>query len=79
VLDDLANTIALVLVYDGYDSFYYHHNAYGFRGLLAYDQVSGVYSPRERFYVNSQINRFVTAGSHRVAIVEHNRHPLVSP
>jgi hypothetical protein len=37
VLDDLANTIALVFVYDGYDSFYYHHNAYGFWGLLAYD------------------------------------------
>ena len=63
VLDDLANSIALVLIYDGYDSFYYHHNAYGFWGLLAYDQVSGVYSPRKRFYVNSQINRFVTPGS----------------
>jgi O-glycosyl hydrolase len=63
VLDDLANTIASVLIYDGYDSFYYHHNAYGFWGLLAYDQASGVYSPRKRFYVNSQINRFVTPGS----------------
>ena len=63
VLDDLANTIASVLVYDGYDSFYYHHNAYGFWGLLAYDQTTGVYSPRKRFYVNSQINRFVTPGS----------------
>ena len=63
VLDDLANTIASVLVYDGYDSFYYHHNAYGFWGLLAYDQTTGVYSPRKRFYVNSQINRFVRPGS----------------
>ena len=36
---------------------------YGFWGLLAYDEASGVYSPRKRFYVNSQINRFVTPGS----------------
>jgi O-glycosyl hydrolase len=68
VLDDLANGIACVLIYDGYDSFYYHHNSYGFWGLLAYDQTSGVYSPRKRFYVNSQINRFVTPCSQTLSL-----------
>jgi O-glycosyl hydrolase len=68
VLDDLANGIASVLIYDGYDSFYYHHNSYGFWGLLAYDQSRGVYSPRKRFYVNSQINRFVTPGSQTLSL-----------
>jgi hypothetical protein len=69
VLDDLANGIASVLIYDGYDSFYYHHNSYGFWGLLAYDQTSGLYSPRKRFYVNSQINRFVTPCSQTLSLI----------
>jgi O-glycosyl hydrolase len=68
VLDDLANGIASVLIYDGYDSFYYHHNSYGFWGLLAYDQTRGVYSPRKRFYVNTQINRFVTPCSQTLSL-----------
>ena len=68
VLDDLANGIASVMVYDGYDSFYYHHNAYGFWGLLAYDQTTGLYTPRKRFYVNSQINRFITPGAQMVSL-----------
>jgi O-glycosyl hydrolase len=68
VLDDLASGIACVLIYDGYDSFYYHHNSYGFWGLLAYDQSGGVYLPRKRFYVNSQINRFVTPGSQTLSL-----------
>ena len=68
VLDDLANGISSVMVYDGYDSFYYHHNAYGFWGLLAYDQTTGLYTPRKRFYVNSQINRFITPGAQMVAL-----------
>ena len=68
LLDDLADGIASVLIYDGYDSFYYHHNSYGFWGLLAYDQTRGVYSPRKRFYVNSQINRFVTPCSQTLSL-----------
>jgi O-glycosyl hydrolase len=68
ILDDLANGISSVLIYDGYDSFYYHHNAYGFWGLLAYDQANGLYSPRKRFYVNSQINRFITPGAQMVSL-----------
>ncbi len=70
VLEDLDNGIASVLVYDGYDSFYYHHNAYGFWGLLSYNQSSGVYTPRKRFYVNSQINRFVTPGAQALAVTD---------
>src|SRR4029077_19754142 len=32
------------------------------------DQTSGVYSPRKRFYVNSQINRFVTPCSQTLSV-----------
>jgi O-glycosyl hydrolase len=62
VLDDISNGIGSVMIYDGYDSFYYHHNADGFWGLLSYDTNSGTYAKRKRFYVNSQLNQFIRPG-----------------
>jgi O-glycosyl hydrolase len=64
VIGDLTNGIAGVLVYDGYDSFYFHHNSLGFWGLLSYD--GGTYAPRKRFWVNAQIARFVRPGMVRI-------------
>jgi O-glycosyl hydrolase len=64
VISDLTNGIAGVLVYDGYDSFYFHHNSLGFWGLLSYD--AGTYAPRKRFWVNAQIARFVRPGMVRI-------------
>ena len=66
VLDDLAIGNGAVMVYDGYDSFYYHHNSYAASGLLSYDQATGLYAPRKRFYTNAQVNRFVSPGSQRI-------------
>jgi O-glycosyl hydrolase len=63
LLDDLGNGISAALVYDGYDSFYYHHNSLGYWGLLEYDQGAGTYTPRKRFYVNTQLNRFIRPGT----------------
>jgi O-glycosyl hydrolase len=68
VIDDISSGQASVLVYDGYDSFYYHHNSFGYWGLLAFDTNSRVYTPRKRFYVNGQINKFIAPGSSRVGL-----------
>ena len=35
----LANGLPAVLVWEAYDSFYYHHNSYSTWGLLAYNTV----------------------------------------
>jgi MYXO-CTERM domain-containing protein len=67
VLGALENGISGVLVYDGYDSFYYHHNAFGFWGLVAYDQGSHAYSARKRLFANAQIAKFVRPGAVRVS------------
>jgi O-glycosyl hydrolase len=66
VLDDIANGFTSVLIYDGYDSFYFHHNSYGFWGLLSYNQATGMYTPRKRFYTNAQVNAFIEPGSVRI-------------
>jgi len=66
VLADIANRLYERARYDGYDSFYFHHNSYGFWGLLSYNQTSGVYTARKRFYTNAQVNAFVSPGSVRI-------------
>jgi hypothetical protein len=67
VLQDLSNGLTNVLIYDGYDSFYYHHNSYGYWGLLSYDKKSKVYTPRKRFYVNAQLDKFIRPGMKQLA------------
>jgi O-glycosyl hydrolase len=68
ILQDITNGFPAVLVWEGYDSFWYHHNSYSTWGLLAYNKTTGVYTPRKRFYVNSQITRFIRAGMKRVGV-----------
>ena len=68
VLTDLAGGLSAVCIYDGYDSFYYHHDSFGYWGLLSYDQSTRVYSKRKRFYVNAQLNAFVPPGAVRVYV-----------
>ena len=67
-LGDLANGYSGILVYDAYDSFYYHHNNVGFWGLLAFNQTTGIYTPRARFYANAQLNRFIRPGAVRIGV-----------
>jgi len=59
--------LAAVCVYDGYDSYYFHHSSFGYWGLLAYNAGSGLYTKRKRFYVNAQLNGFVSPGCVRIA------------
>jgi O-glycosyl hydrolase len=67
-LQDLANGLPAILVWEGYDSFYYHHNSYSTWGLLAYGQMSHTYTRRKRFYVNGQLNAFIRPGATRVRV-----------
>jgi O-glycosyl hydrolase len=63
ILADLAGGYTGILVWEGFDSYYYHHNSWSFWGLLAYDQTTGLYAPRQRFYANAQLNRFIRPGA----------------
>src|SRR5258706_11338630 len=51
ILGGLENGLGAVFYYDGYDSYYYHHDSIGYWGLLALDQATGTFSPRKRFFV----------------------------
>ncbi|HBG21063.1 MAG TPA: hypothetical protein DDY32_17805, partial [Desulfobulbaceae bacterium] len=61
-LSDVKNGFAAVLIWDGYDSFWYHHNAWDLAGFLGYDRIAGLYTPRKRAYANAQLNRFIAPG-----------------
>jgi O-glycosyl hydrolase len=66
-LGSIANGFSAVFPYDAFDSFYFHHDSFGYWGQLAYDQGSGTYAPRKRFHVAAQLGGFVAPGSVRVA------------
>jgi O-glycosyl hydrolase len=68
ILQDLDNGFPVVLLFEGYDSFYYHHDGYSRWGLLAYDTMRGVYTPRKRFYVNGQLTAFIRPGAEHIAV-----------
>jgi O-glycosyl hydrolase len=68
LLGSLGNGMALVAYYDGYDSFYYHHNHMGYWGLLAYDTTTATYTPRKRFYAVAQVSGFVESGSRPLSV-----------
>lgn len=62
ILGDIRNGFAAVLLWEAYDSFWYHHNASSLWGLLAYDPATGVYTPRKRAYAYAHINHFIGPG-----------------
>ena len=68
LIQNLLNGLPAVLVWEGYDSFWYHHDSYSTWGLLAYSTSTGKYAARKRFYVNAQVTRFVRPGMKRVAV-----------
>ena len=62
ILGDLKNGFTAVLTWEGYDSFWYHHNASSLWGLLAYTPGTGIYTPRKRAYAYAHFNRFIGPG-----------------
>jgi O-glycosyl hydrolase len=68
LIGDLLNGFGAVVVWEGFDSFYFHHNSSSSWGTL--DYAAGVYTPRKRFYVYAQLNRFIRPGARRIQISE---------
>lgn len=68
MLQDVLNGFPAVLVWEGYDSWYYHHDAYSRWGLLSYDETTGTYARRKRFHVNGHLTRWIRPGQQRVAV-----------
>ena len=78
ILTHLGQGPAAVLIWDGYDSVYNHAILAG-RGTtapndagngpapLAYNSVTGVYTPRRGFYEAEQLFKFVPRGAQRIA------------
>jgi O-glycosyl hydrolase len=64
------------LIYDGFDTFYFHHRAFGYWGVLAYDNEAESYLPRKRFYTGAQVFRFVRPGMLRLQA--STNHPSVN-
>lgn len=73
----LSQGASALLMWDGYDSAYFHPLLHGATytppndagngpALVAYDNTTGVYSPRKEFYQFGQLYKFVPAGSQRV-------------
>ena len=62
ILGDINNGFAAVLLWEAYDSFWYHHNASSLWGLLAYNPVTGIYTPRKRAYAYAHFNHFIEPG-----------------
>jgi hypothetical protein len=62
ILGDLNNGFPAALIWEGYDSFWYIFNVSSLWGLLAYDQSTGIYTPRKRAYANVQFNHFIGPG-----------------
>jgi len=73
LLEHLANGASGGIVWEGYDSYYFHPPAtWSFWGLFSLDNElaqSKNYTARKNFYTMSQISRFVRPGAHRVEVV----------
>src|SRR5262249_53477233 len=57
------------LVWEAYDSFYPHHNAWSFWGLYAVDDTNAVpltFTPQKNFYTLAQITKFVRSGARMI-------------
>ncbi len=67
-LQDLGNGLSSVLVWEGYDGFYYHHDSSSTWGLLAYNANTGVYTPRKRSHVNAQLTALIRPGAKRASL-----------
>ena len=54
-------------IWEGYDSYYEHHNSWSYWGLLGYNQSTGVYTPRKRMYINAHVFKYVEPGAVRIS------------
>lgn len=66
LLRHLEQGASAAIVYEGYDSYYDHHNAFGYWGLMSYNEGDRTYAPTKRLYLVAQIFRFVRPGMVRI-------------
>jgi O-glycosyl hydrolase len=63
----LREGAAGALLWEGFDSYYNHHGAFQYWGILAYNPQTGSFTPRHRYHTAVQIFRYVRPGMARIA------------
>jgi O-glycosyl hydrolase len=66
LMNHLSDGAGGALIYDAYDSFYEHHGAIGYWGLMG--KNNGSYFARKRMYVMAQFFKYIRPGAVRVAV-----------
>ncbi len=66
LLDLLKNGASACIVWEGYDSYYEHHGAMSYWGILGLDENTNTYYTRKHFYALAQVFRFVPSGSFQI-------------
>lgn len=70
LFDLLAGGAAGALLWEGFDSYYGHHGAFQYWGILAYDVRDGSFARRHRYHTAAEVFRAVRPGMVRLG-VEH--------
>ena len=68
LFDLLDHNTTGTMVWEGFDSYYEHHSANSYWGILGYDEKTKTYFPRKHFYAHQQISRFINPGSWRIQV-----------
>ena len=63
----ISQGAASAQIWEGYDSYYEHHNSWSYWGLLSYNKTTGVYTPRKRMYINAHVFKYVEPGAVRIS------------
>ncbi len=63
----LADGFTCGMVWDAYDNFHKHDDAWTTYGLLAYDPETRLYSPKPRYYAAQHVFKYVKPGMVRLA------------
>mgnify|MGYP000681120796 CR=1 FL=1 len=71
LLEHLCNGATAAQVWEGYDSYYAHHKAWGFWGVIGLDDEkapSKTYSPRPSFHALAQLTKYLRPGARRIEV-----------
>lgn len=68
----LEQQASAALIYEGYDSYYDHHQAFGYWGLISYDQSTNTYTTTQRLFLAAHVFRFVHPGMVRIGVAGTN-------
>ncbi len=77
LLDFLKHGASACIVWEGYDSYYEHHGAMSYWGILGLDENTNTFYTRKHFYALAQVFRFVPPGSFQIELTNTERNPTV--